>query len=202
MKSVCGHLVYIEKIRKYNKVKPYFNIFRVTEKRLKESREIFKRETDHLKKLLQDMKISTCNNPMILFCPIEENKVEPDKETTNKSSASKPVESQKSILKQPCDGKLKEDCPSLKKCVSLCSKTNLTNEDQTKKDYSGKLITVSTEVYLHNDPNVQTSNVTSTYYNKAFLPNSQSEKEVDIARTSTKNISVCTDETCPVQKLK
>lgn len=175
-------------------------VFRETEKRLKESQEKFKQETERLKKVLQDLKVPSCDNPISVFCAESE-----------KLDGVKPGSSQKSILKQPSSTKKQSFtendviCPNLKKTLSICSKTNLKGSDQKNinrdTDSKGK-ITVSTAVYLSDNENPSCSNVTSTYYNKDFLKNSQSEKEMIVPKPNMKDVSVCTLTNCPIKSKK
>lgn len=155
------------------------------------------------------MKIKTCSNSISFFTPGSENELTCANEMSKKPSDARHSASQKSILKQPSTTKRQfaegkgENCPNFNKSVSVAGKTDLDaeNRDSNESD-TGNLITVSTAVYFDDVPKPQSSNVTSTYYNKDFLPKSQSEKEVDIVKRAKKDATVCTENFCHESQLK
>lgn len=167
---------------------------------------MFKQETERLKKVLNDLKITTCSNPMVLFCSESENQLV-EKYPSEKTDVPKQASSQKSILKQPSSSMKpsEQSGQNLKKSLSISSKTNLIGSDEEIIDddanSKGK-ITISTAVYLNEDHTPSCSNITSTYYNKDFMAKSQSEKEVNISKRSTKDVAICTKNNCSAKPQK
>lgn len=86
----------------------------------------------------------------------------------------------KPILKQPQE----KDDALMKKCVSVCTETfeASTSRDKgssTTKDNTPKVVKVSTAVFFNDDPKPVNSNLTSTFYNKAFVAETLSDRELE-----------------------